>query len=74
MPLSLIAYCLLVAVLLVVALGACVTGVVLVREAPHSANVAAIERTGHLAFLFGLLVLALAIAALMLGEPHLAVR
>lgn len=74
MPLSIIAYCLLVAVMLVVAIGACATGVVLVREAPHTADVAALERTGHLAFLFGLLVLALAIAALMLGEPHLSVR
>ena len=74
MPLSLIAYCLLVAGLFVGALAACATGVVLVREAPHTANVGAIERTGHLAILFGLLVLALAVAALMLGEPHLAVR
>ena len=74
MPLSIIAYCLLVAVMLVVSIGACVTGVVLVREAPHTANVAVLERTGQLVFLFGLLVLALAVAALMLGEPHLAVR
>ncbi|WP_294356122.1 hypothetical protein [uncultured Sphingomonas sp.] len=74
MPLSLIAYCFGLLLLLVVAVIACLGGVIVTREAPHTGNVATVERTGNLMFVLGLLLFAVAVAIVVAGEPHLVAR
>lgn len=74
MPFSLMAYCFGVALLLVVAVLACMGGVVLSREAPHTEAPALMERTGSIVFIFGLVLIAIAVAILFGAEPHLVVR